>query len=84
MPAPSLPVTTATGERSFSELKYAKNYLRSTMTEVRVNGLAHMFINRDIKLNYDVIIDISARRIVSLSFSCRIELGKLLRNYCLA
>jgi len=69
MPAPSLPVTTATGERSFSELKYAKNYLRSTMTEVRVNGLAHMFINRDIKLNYyDVIIDMFGKKNRRLEF----------------
>jgi hAT family C-terminal dimerisation region len=27
----TLPVTTATGERSFSALKYLTNYLRSTM-----------------------------------------------------
>ena len=42
----TLPVTTATGERSFSALKYFKNYLRSKMGEERLNGLAHMFINR--------------------------------------
>ena len=68
MPAPSLPITTATGERSFSELKYAKNYLRSTMTEVRVNGLAHMFVSRDIKLNYDVIIDMFVKKNRRLEF----------------
>lgn len=53
----TLPVTTATGERSFSSLKFIKNYLRSTMGEERLNGLAHMFINRDIVLNYDSVID---------------------------
>jgi hAT family C-terminal dimerisation region len=42
----TLPVTTATGERSFSALKYLKNYLRSKMGEERLNGLAHMCINR--------------------------------------
>jgi len=52
-----LPVTTATGERSFSALKYIKNYLRSTMGEERLNGLAHMYINRDISLNYEKVID---------------------------
>ena len=29
------PVTTASGERSFTSLKYIKNYLRSTINEVR-------------------------------------------------
>ena len=53
----TLPVSTATGERSFSALKYIKNYLRSTMGEERLNGLAHMYINRDISLNYDKVID---------------------------
>ncbi|CAF3312561.1 unnamed protein product, partial [Rotaria sp. Silwood2] len=36
----TLPVTTATGERSFSTLKLVKTYLRSTMSENRLNGLA--------------------------------------------
>jgi len=36
----TLPVTTATSERSFSALKYSKNYLRSTMSDNRLNGLA--------------------------------------------
>ena len=38
----TIPVTTASGERPFSALKYIKNYLRSTMGEERLNGLAHM------------------------------------------
>ena len=53
----TIPVTTATGERSFSALKYIKNYLRSTMGEQRLNGLAHMYINRDIDIDYDLVID---------------------------
>lgn len=53
----TLPVTTATGERSFSSLKFIKSYLRSTMGEERLNGLAHLFINRDIELNYSQVID---------------------------
>ncbi len=50
-------MTTVTGERSFSALKYIMNYLRSTMGEERLNGLAHMYINRDISLNYETVID---------------------------
>jgi hypothetical protein len=53
----TLPVTTATGERSFSSLKYIKSYLRSTMSEDRLNGLAHLYINRDIPIDYEVVID---------------------------
>jgi hypothetical protein len=46
----TLPVTTATGGKNFSALKYMKNYLRSTMSEDRLNGLAHLYINRGIEL----------------------------------
>jgi hypothetical protein len=46
----TLPVTIATGGKSFSALKYLKNSLRSTMTEGRLNGLAYFYINRDIEL----------------------------------
>jgi hypothetical protein len=46
----TLPVTTAAGGKSFSTLKYLKNYLRSTMTEYRLNDLAHFYINGDIEL----------------------------------
>lgn len=53
----TLPVTTSTGERSFSALKYIKSYLRSTMSELRLNGLAHLYLNKDIDLNYDAVID---------------------------
>jgi hypothetical protein len=48
---------TSTTERSFSALKYIKNYLRSTMNENRLNGLAHLYINRDIELDYADVID---------------------------
>jgi hypothetical protein len=53
----TIPITTATAERSFSNLKFIKTYLRSTMTESRLNDLAHLFINRDIKLDYSKVID---------------------------
>ncbi|ELT92905.1 hypothetical protein CAPTEDRAFT_59361, partial [Capitella teleta] len=56
------PVTTATGERSFSSLKYIKSYLRSTMGEDRLNGLAHLFINRDIRIDPAAVIDEFAKK----------------------
>ena len=53
----TIPVTNATDERSFSALKYIKHYLRSTMGETRLNGLAHLYIIRDIVLKYDEVIN---------------------------
>jgi hypothetical protein len=46
----TLPVTAATDGNSFSALKYLKNCLGSTKTEDRLNGIAHLYINRDIEL----------------------------------
>ena len=42
----TLPVTSVECERSISRLRYLKNYLRSTMTESQLNGLAHLYIHR--------------------------------------
>lgn len=42
----TLPITSATPERTFSTLKRLKSYLRSTMTEERLNGLALANINK--------------------------------------
>jgi len=53
----TLPVTTATGECSLSSLKYIKNYLRSMMGQDRLNGLAHLYLNRDIALDSAAVID---------------------------
>jgi Domain of unknown function (DUF4371)/hAT family C-terminal dimerisation region len=43
----SLPVTTASAERSFSTLRRLKTYLRSTMETERLSGMAVMAIHRD-------------------------------------
>lgn len=53
----TLPVTTASGERSFSALKLIKTYLRSSMKEDRLDSLAHLYINKDINLDRDHVID---------------------------
>nr|TKV92504.1 hypothetical protein SEVIR_9G165400v2 [Setaria viridis] len=44
----TVPVTVASAERSFSKLKLLKNYLRSTMSQERLNGLAMCTIESDI------------------------------------
>jgi hypothetical protein len=41
-------VTVAWAKRSFSKLKLLENYLRSTMSQERLNGLAMCSIERDI------------------------------------
>ena len=52
-------VTSASCERSFSALKRIKTYLRSTMTEDRLNHVAILSIERDLSTNldYDQLID---------------------------
>ena len=56
----TIPVTSCSCERSISCLRYLKNYLRGTMGEERLNGLAIMHARRDIPLDLDEIIDLFA------------------------
>ena len=55
----TLPVTVASAERSFSKLKLIKTYLRSTMSQERLSGLAVISINHQLanQISYDDIID---------------------------
>jgi hypothetical protein len=50
----TIPITVASVERSFSKLKLLKNYLRSTMTQERLNGLATCSIEKDVLTNVDL------------------------------
>lgn len=43
----TIPVTTATAERSFSKLKLIKSYLRSTMAQTRLSDLALLSIEHE-------------------------------------
>jgi len=49
----TIPVSVATAERSFSKLKLIKSYLRSTMSQERLNGLAIISIERELVRNLD-------------------------------
>ena len=62
--AVTLPVTVASAERSFSKLKLIKSYLRSSMSQERLSGLAIMSIKNDVgkQISYDDIIDDFASR----------------------
>lgn len=55
----TLPVTVASAERSFSKLKLIKTYLRSSMGQERLSGLAVISINAELakKLSYDDLIN---------------------------
>ena len=55
----TIPVTVAPAERSFSKLKLLKSYLRSTMTQERLNDLAMIVLESDIleKIDYKSIIE---------------------------
>lgn len=53
----ALPSSVATAERSFSTLRRLKTWLRSTMLNVRLNGLALMTIHRDIPIDKQKVID---------------------------
>ena len=48
------PVTVASAERSFSKLKLIKNFLRSTMTQDRLNDLAILGIESDLTRKVDL------------------------------
>jgi hypothetical protein len=52
-------VTVASAERSFSKLKLLKSYLRSIMTQERLNSLATIALESGLleKINYEHIIE---------------------------
>lgn len=52
-------VTVASAERSFSKLKLIKTYMRSSMSQERLNGLAILSIEKELleKIEVDVIIN---------------------------
>lgn len=55
----TIPVTVASGERSFSKLKLIKSYLRTTMSQERLNGLGILSIEKNMleTLDYKDVID---------------------------
>jgi len=65
-----MPVTVASTERSFSKLKLLKNYLRSTMSQERLNVLATLCIEKRLldEIDIDNIINDFALRNVRRNF----------------
>ena len=65
----TLPVTTASNKRSFSALKYLKTYLRNTTKQVRLNGLAVLYVHRDISIDFEQVIAEFLRKNRRLNFN---------------
>ena len=57
-------MTVASAERSFTKLKLIKTYLRSTMSQERLSGMAVLSINHQLaeQISFDDIIDDFASR----------------------
>jgi len=68
----TIPVTTVSAERSFSTLRCLKNYLKSTMGQDRLSGLAVLNVHDKMPINIDEVINIfsrSSRRIKTEDWS---------------
>jgi hypothetical protein len=57
-----LAVTTSEVERSISRLKTIKTYLRSSVGEERLNGLALMRVHCDVDVNVPAVVNAFAKR----------------------
>jgi len=64
----TLPVSTATAERTFSTLKRLKTFLRNATGQDRLTGLALMSVHRDIVIDPQQVITELARQPRRLSF----------------
>lgn len=58
----TLPVSSATCERSFSAMRRINNYLRSTMSQERFSKLAILNIERDIIVDTEIILNTFAKK----------------------
>jgi hypothetical protein len=56
-------VTIASAERSFSKFKLLKNYMRSTMSQGRLNGFDMCFIKKDVldTIDLNIVLDFASK-----------------------
>lgn len=67
----TMPVSTSTAERAFSSLRRLKTYLRNSMCEERLSGLALMHIHKDIDIDVQKVLqqfDATGHRRIVLLF----------------
>jgi len=65
----TLPVSTATPERTFSAMKLLKTYLRSRLSDDNLQGLAMAYINKNYIVNVDDVINLFALKNRRLKFN---------------
>ncbi|KAF0740561.1 52 kDa repressor of the inhibitor of the protein kinase-like [Aphis craccivora] len=65
----TLPVSSSSNERTFSNLKRIKTYLRNSISEGRLNGLAMLSINSKDKITPTEVIEELAKKKTRLPFS---------------
>ena len=58
----TIPITSCEAERTFSALRRMKTFLRTTMKEDRLNGLALMHVHRQIPIDFDEAMEKFARK----------------------
>ena len=71
----TVPSSSNSCERSISKLRLLKSFLRSKMLNDRLNGLALLYIHREIDLDYEEVLDIFAR-----NYSHRLKLIDILAD----
>jgi len=64
----TLPATTALAERNFSSLRRIKTWMRTRISEDRLNGLALLQAHRDTTINSEDVIDVFAKSNKRLDF----------------
>ncbi|CAI6364704.1 unnamed protein product [Macrosiphum euphorbiae] len=67
----TMPVSVASGERSFSKLKIIKNYLRSSMNQERLSDLATISIEKEVMENLEfknLLIDFAQEKARKINF----------------
>ena len=64
----TIPVSTTTPERSFSTLKILKTYLRNTISENRLNGLALLYIYKHENIQAEEVLEQLANKPRKLDF----------------
>lgn len=65
-------ISVASAERSFSVLRRLKSWIRSRMSQDRLNGLAVLAIHREILIEIDEVIDLYAEKSHRSDFSLKI------------
>ena len=70
-----VPGSSCSCERCISRLRLLETYLRSTMSQDRLNGLALLYTHSNLKIDYEILINIFAR-----NFRHRLELIDILNE----